>query len=449
MAMETPEKGNNGSRSEGESPGSPVWVEKKSINEVAFARDLLDRHPMKYVGGLLLDVNGRVDERALRKEVFDMLSPYKNSNISNTLDRLLNTIKVSCFEEKIPMMADELHVANGTYRLDGNFTEKMDICLNRFPVRYDPGAKKPELWLRFLNTLLDPEDIPALQQFMGYSFIPMTKAQAMLLMYGEGGEGKSRIGLVMRMLLGDAMSMTSIQKIENNRFARADLVGKLLLVDDDMDMSALTKTNYIKTLVTLEDKFDIERKGQQSEQQRLYCRFMLFGNGSLKALHDRSYGFYRRQVIIKVRPRDKDRQDDPFLIEKLALEKEGIFLWALQGLQDLVRQQFHFTISEKSQQLLKEQLRDANNVIAFMSSEGYLLFDKNAVITSSQLYDVYKIWCQENVENAMVPKSFLTEVKKLQDDYGIREDTNIRLPGGKRCRGFKGIQSRIRTDYGI
>ena len=36
------------------------------------------------------------------------------------------------------------------------------------------------------------------------------------------------------------------------------------MIDDDMDMNALPKTNYIKTIVTAEAKLDLERKGVQS-----------------------------------------------------------------------------------------------------------------------------------------------------------------------------------------
>ncbi len=43
--------------------------------------------------------------------------------------------------------------------------------MNRLPVRYVLDAPKPEKWLAFLNDLIYPEDIPALQEFMGYSFI--------------------------------------------------------------------------------------------------------------------------------------------------------------------------------------------------------------------------------------------------------------------------------------
>ena len=109
---------------------------------------------------------------------------------------------------------------------------------------YQTEAPAPEQWLRFLSELLEPEDIPALQEYLGYCLIPSTKGQKMLMLIGKGGEGKSRIGVVMNAIFGFNMNTTSIQKVENNRFARADLEGKLLMVDDDLDMNALTKTNY-------------------------------------------------------------------------------------------------------------------------------------------------------------------------------------------------------------
>ena len=151
-------------------------------------------------------------------------------------------------------------------------------------------------------------------------------------MIGKGGEGKSRIGLVMRSILGINMNTTSIQKVETNRFARADLEDKLLMVDDDMDMSALTKTNYIKSIVTSECQMDVERKGIQSYQSLLYVRFLCFGNGALTALHDRSDGFFRRQIVITTKDKPEGRVDDPYLVEKLIAEKESIFLWCLEGL---------------------------------------------------------------------------------------------------------------------
>ncbi|WP_341479554.1 DUF5906 domain-containing protein [Clostridium cadaveris] len=55
----------------------------------------------------------------------------------------------------------------------------------------------------------------------------------------------------MRKILGTNMNVSNIQKVEHNRFARADLEYRLFMVDDDMKLEALKDTNYIKTIVTL------------------------------------------------------------------------------------------------------------------------------------------------------------------------------------------------------
>ena len=55
------------------------------------------------------------------------------------------------------------------------------------------------------------------------------------------------------------MNTSSIQKLATDKFARADQEGKLLMLDDDMKMEALSETNVLKAIVTMEDKIDLER----------------------------------------------------------------------------------------------------------------------------------------------------------------------------------------------
>ena len=164
------------------------------------------------------------------------------------ITNILEVLKLEAQVPDFPPEQDRIHVANDTLLLNGTFTEgRPAIVRSRLPIAYNPNAPAPVIWLNFLEGLLHAEDIPTLQEFLGYCLLPTTKGQKMLLLIGKGGEGKSRIGLVMRSLLGDSMNTTSIQKVESNRFSRADLENKLLMVDDDMDMSALPKTNYIKS----------------------------------------------------------------------------------------------------------------------------------------------------------------------------------------------------------
>jgi putative DNA primase/helicase len=73
--------------------------------------------------------------------------------------------------------------------------------MNRFPIEYEPDAQKPARWLSFMSDLLHEEDIATLQEFLGYSLIPTNSGQSMLIIIGNGGEGKSRICAVMQIIL--------------------------------------------------------------------------------------------------------------------------------------------------------------------------------------------------------------------------------------------------------
>ena len=127
--------------------------------------------------------------------------------------------------DSLPRHTDRVHFHNGTYFIDGGFTTEKEFCSNRLPVDYNADAKAPVTWLKFLDDLLYPEDIVTLQEFMGYTFIPTTIAQAMFMLTGNGGEGKSRISFVCRNLLGDNMNLGSIYKLATDRFCLADQEG--------------------------------------------------------------------------------------------------------------------------------------------------------------------------------------------------------------------------------
>lgn len=66
-----------------------------------------------------------------------------------------------------------------------------------------------------------------------------------------------------------------------------------------------------------------------------------------------------------------DRVDNPFLVEKLRSEVEGIFLWALEGLHHLIANHYQFTVSERTANNLKEAMEQGNNVTSFLKSEVY------------------------------------------------------------------------------
>ena len=420
---------------------NPVWIDEKGkIIEPEYCRDFLSRHPMRCINDRFYTVDGPLpDESKLKRTIYEEISPWLHAKVAQTVEQVIKALKLAAYTDPLLLQCDRIHVANGTYFLDGTFTEEKEYCNSRLSVSYRADAPAPEHWLRFLSELLEPEDIPALQEYLGYCLIPSTKGQKMLMLIGKGGEGKSRIGVVMNAIFGLNMNTTSIQKVENNRFARADLEGKLLMVDDDLDMNALTKTNYVKSIVTAELRMDLERKREQSYQGQLYARFLCFGNGALTALHDRSDGFFRRQIILTTKDKPADRFDDPFLAEKLIAEKDGIFLWMLEGLRRLIANRYHFTISQRAKDNIISAVRDANNILDFLDSEGYVAFKADYEASTKNLYTAYKRWCEDNAENPLSPKSFANQLSQNAERYHLEPVNNLHIGGGKRCRGYMGI----------
>ena len=428
------------------SPDAPFWFDGRNINEALFCDDFLSRHRLVYTDGAFFTPDGRVtDELPLRGEIFEELRCCAVSNIPRKISNILELMKLAARVEDLPPESDRIHLANGTLMLDGTFTEgKTRIVRSRLPVAYNPDAPKPGRWLSFLSELLYPEDIPTLQEFIGYCLIPSNKGQRMMVIKGSGGEGKSQIGAVLSALFGCNMKDGSIGKISENRFARADLEHVLLCIDDDMRMDALRQTNYVKSIVTAQGKMDLERKGKQSYQGWMYARLLAFSNGDLQALFDRSDGFYRRQLVLTTREKPTGRVDDPDLAEKMKLEIEGIFLWAFEGLRRLAANNFKFTESARTRENRETVKRDNNNVYDFLESEGYIRLKADASISSKDCYEIYRMWCEENSLTALKPRSFSDALVAASGKYNLEHCNNVTNSAGRRVWGFMGIEAIVR-----
>ena len=427
-------------------PNLPVWFDGTNINEAVFCDEFLSSHKIIYSNRAFFTPDGRVtDDLPLRGEIFERLKCCAVNNIPRKVSNILEVMKLAAQVDNFPPLSDRIHLSNGTLMLDGSFIPgKPGIVRSRLPVAYNPDAPKPEQWLSFLDGLLYPEDIVTLQEFIGYCLIPCNKGQRMMVIKGNGGEGKSQIGAVLGAMFGSNMKDGSIGKISENRFARADLEHILLCVDDDMRMEALRQTNYVKSIVTAQGKMDLERKGKQSYQGWMFARLLAFSNGDLQALYDRSDGFYRRQLVLTTKEKPAGRIDDPDLAEKMKVEVEGIFLWAFEGLQRLVRNNFKFTESQRTKENRETVKRDNNNVYDFLESDGYIRLKADMSISSKELYAIYRMWCDENNLTPLKSRSFSDSVIACQSKYNLEHCNTVTNSAGRRVWGFMGIEAVAR-----
>ena len=271
--------------------------------------------------------------------------------------------------------------------------------------------------------------------------IPTTTAQKALFLIGNGGEGKSCVGAVVKSIFGDSAVTGNFQAIETDKFSRYKLINKLVMIDDDMQMTALPSTGIIKNLITSKIPVEVEAKGQQSRQVTLYSRFMCFGNGSPRALYDKSDGFTRRMLILTTKTVSPDRVIDPDLTEKLIQEKDGIFLWMFDGLRRLISKNYEFTISDKTKNNLNELAAENCNIAEYLTDDEYISFDSTYSSTSNDLYGGYSQWCGINGLTALRHDTFTNWLKTNSQRYGIKYSSNILNRDNKHVRGFRGIRT--------
>ena len=427
-----------------------TWLmDKNAINEVTFCEEFLTERPMKCIGGKLYDIDGAVSDNDVCYEISQKLTENITSGISKKTKALLEALKLMCHSEPLAVRDDEIHLLNGVLKTDGTWLPEKQFCVNRLNIKYNSriwdSVYYPEKFLLFLMDMLEMDDITTLQEYLGYCLIPSTKGQAMMFIIGNGGEGKSQIGIVLQEIFKSAMLTGSFQRIETDRFFRYNLKDKLLMLDDDMQLTALQTTGYIKNLVTAAIPIDVEAKGQQSEQALMYPRFLCFGNGSPKALYDKSDGFARRLLILTTKPIPPNRVHNADIARTFIAEKEKIFCWMFDGLRRLIGNGFQFTISEKTKKNVAEVMADNCNIIEFLDDRTYIGFGEEYSESTADLYCGYIDWCHKNLMTELRKETFSAWLKTNHQKYGLTASTHIKTDCRKEVRGYRGVRTSFRS----
>ena len=125
---------------------NPVWIDEKGkIIEPEYCRDFLSRHPMRCINDRFYTVDGPLpDENKLKRTIYEEISPWLYAKVAQMVDQIFKALKLAAYAEPLPMQFDRIHVANGTYFLDGTLLEEKQYCNNRLTVDYRADAPTPE-----------------------------------------------------------------------------------------------------------------------------------------------------------------------------------------------------------------------------------------------------------------------------------------------------------------
>ena len=134
-----------------------------------------------------------------------------------------------------------------------------------------------------------------------------------------------------------------------------------------MSFEGIKDTSFLKSLVTAETCISVEKKNVQAIQAKLCARAVVFSNSNPNSLYDKTDGWHRRLIVLDTKPVPPDRKPDRYLSEKLISELDGIFFWALEGLKRLIENDFIFTVSDKTREIMENLKQENCNVAEFMN----------------------------------------------------------------------------------
>ena len=462
-----------------EAPAIPVWAYEDRgqwrIDEKQYITDFAKRHNVKCINNQLYSVDGAIQDGKAKQMILKEILDYVQTNHGDKAEKLLKGIKQYSYIEQPKPDMDKIHFKNGTLCRDKNglftmWSDKKEFCINRINASVNPKAPEPKRFMEYLHTVFNEDDIQTLQQYCGYCLLPTTVMQKALLVIGDGGEGKSVLGTILNEIIGENNCYNASVKDLEGSFGVANVENKLVYIDDDVSEKALTNSGVFKSLVTnknnisekaltnsgvfkslVTNKNNIEakKKFQQTNVIKSYVRFICFGNFALQALYDTSDGFYRRLLALRVKPKDKNRVDNPFIDREIIdNEAEGVVLWLIYGLNKVIKRNFSIYTSERTEAESEKIKHENDSVLAFLQSE-YVTFGEDLKVHTSDLYKEYCGFCEENAYNHLVTaNSFSKALHNRRNEFGIIPSSGIKMRG-KRARGFRGIGCEIIATSGV
>jgi putative DNA primase/helicase len=330
---------------------------------------------------------------------------------------------------------DRVNCANGILDIGTGKLEPHDpdfLSPVQIAAAFDPAKKCPRIE-RFLREILDPELAPVIHELAGYLTVPDQSLQVAVMALGGGENGKSTLLSTLVRFLGKAnVSAVPLHRLDEDRFASAQLYGRLANIVADLDSRALKSSSVFKG-ITGGDLLPAERKFRPAFNFYPYAR-LIYSANEVPPTPDSSEAFFRRWLILPFERSFKGKADRR-LLGKLTTPAElsGLLNLAIAALPAL-RERGRFAETETSRQAAERFRVDADSVAGFIAE--HVVVELDARIAKSELFSSYRSWCQENNRQPFSAQRFN---RQLAADIPSEQLTESR-PGG--TRQWIGIRMR-------
>jgi P4 family phage/plasmid primase-like protien len=265
---------------------------------------------------------------------------------------------------------DMLNLENGLLNINDKVLSPHSVdylSTVQLQVEYKERAVPPRI-LKFLRDVLCHEDIHVVLQMIGYCLYRDCEYEKAFMLFGGGSNGKGVLIKLIESFLGETnCSHRSLQDLDKNRFAAANLYGKLANTFADLKSLKLSETGNFKMLVS-GDSITAERKFEHPFSFRNYAK-LIFSANEIPESDDKTDAFYRRWIIFHFDKKFQNGTEDTKLINQLTTHDElsGLLNLALIALTQLIDEGgFH---DKGIEQTKKDYEENTNDVNAFLYQE--------------------------------------------------------------------------------
>ena len=262
-------------------------------------------------------------------------------------------------------------------------------------------------WDKFLDEIFPdaPAKKKALQSYFGYCLLPDCRHQRCLFLLGAGANGKSVVTDVLISILGEENVCSLPLQLMGERFLIGQLKDKLVNVASEIATNRPTDTSCFKDAVTGGLLMADQKHGKPFAFYPIAKH--IFSMNETPKITDKSYGFQRRPIVIKFMERFEGEKRDPYLTKKLIQEKEGIFMWMLEGLL-MVLEKDDLIIPDVVEKETKEMIKATNPVLLFV--DDCCVLDDDYRVKPKDLFKEYSEWCKEGHNRPLSRNRFYDQI---------------------------------------
>jgi P4 family phage/plasmid primase-like protien len=422
---------------------------RRCINYETLLNVLLEKHTFKTLSDteqvLVYEKGIYTDATVLIKGfVEDMLGTDATSYI---VREQIGHVQRRFYTDREQFNADKEHipVKNGllnlkTFQLEPFNPEMMYMF--KLPGKFDESASY-EATERFFAEVVHEEDIPILQEFFGYCLIADLPAHKMMWLIGEGRNGKSTTGNLLKAIIGEQnTSAVQLNELDGeHRFSYVEMFGKLLNLVPEPPTRFGLQTPLIKA-ATGGDTIRGEIKGVQKPINfKNFAKFMIYAN-EIPRIFDTSLAFWKRTIAIHF-PNQFVEEHETKDIYKEILKFDGLsglLNWAIAGLKRLQANNYEFTTSKWQDETKKKMERSSQPVETFID-ERCTIEDVNAWISKDDLYLAYQEYCAVFKLRVMDYDALTRSLRRAAPIAAERVSIE-----GVRTQIWKGISLKKQTD---